>query len=193
MFIWEMYNKKNSRKMKKYEELLKLARDAIESYLNKKELKISESIKKKYSKKKACFVTLTENGELRGCIGSLSPRQELYKDVIENAIHAAFDDYRFSPLDKNEFPKIRIEISVLSIPKKIGFKNEKELLEKISNKMGIILEKEYNSATFLPQVWEELPDKKNFLEHLSLKAGLEKNAWKSSDIYFYEVDSVEEK
>lgn len=174
-------------------ELLKLARNAIESYLNKKGLKIPEDIKKKYSKKQACFVTLTENNELRGCIGSLYPKQELYKDVVENSVHAAFDDYRFSPLNKNEFPKIKIEISVLSIPKKIEFKNEKELLEKIDKKMGIILKKEFNTATFLPQVWEEISDKISFLEHLSLKAGLNKDAWKNAEIYYYTVKSVEEK
>src|SRR4030043_418073 len=114
--------------------LLKLAREAIECEINKKELEIPENIKKRYSEKKACFVTLTENRELRGCIGSLYPKQELYKDIIENAVHAAFDDYRFSPLDKNELQKIKKEVSVLSIPKKIEFKDEKELLEKIDNK-----------------------------------------------------------
>ena len=113
--------------------------------------------------------------------------------MIENAIHAAFDDYRFSPLSKNELSKIKIEISVLSIPRKIEFKNEKELLGKIDNKMGIIVKKGFNSATFLPQVWEQISDPKSFLEHLSIKAGLEKDAWKNSDIYFYRVKSIEEK
>lgn len=179
--------------MKKYNELLKLSREAIESELNNKKLKISENIKKEYSKKKASFVTLTENGGLRGCIGSLYPRQELYKDVAENAIHAAFDDPRFSSLSQNEFSKIKIEISVLSIPEKINFKDENELLKKINKSMGIILEKGNNSATFLPQVWEQIFNKIDFLEQLSMKAGLNKNAWKNSEIYFYKVESVKEK
>ncbi len=174
-------------------ELLKLAREAIEKRLEGKEVRIKEDIKKKYSEKKATFATLTEKGELRGCIGSLYPRQELYKDVIENAIHAAFDDYRFSQLKKSELSGIKIEISVLSIPEKINFKNEKELLQKIDKKTGIILKKGFNSSTFLPQVWKEIPDKTEFLEHLSRKAGLEKDAWKNSEIYFYKVESVKEK
>lgn len=178
--------------MKKYNELLKLSRNAIESKLDNKQLKISETIKKKYSEKKASFVTLTEHGELRGCIGSLYLRQELYKDVSENAIHSAFDDPRFTTLDKNELSKIEIEVSVLSVPEKINFKNETELLKKIDRKMGLILENGYNSATFLPQVWEQISDKVDFLEELSMKAGLGKDAWKNSEIYFYRVENVKE-
>lgn len=173
-------------------ELLKLAREAIERKLKGEEIKVSDSIKKRYSEKKASFVTLTEKGELRGCIGSLYPRHELYKDVIENAIHAAFDDYRFSQLKKSELSGIKIEISVLSIPEKINFK-KKKLLQKIDKKMGIILKKGFNSSTFLPQVWEEIPDKIDFFEHLSRKAGLDKNAWIDSEIYFYRVESIKEK
>ncbi len=179
--------------MRKYEELLKLARSAIESGLNNSRVIIPENIKKKYSEKKASFVTLTENGNLRGCIGSLYPKQELYKDIIENAKHAAFDDYRFSLLKKSELPEIIIEISVLSIPEKINFKDEKQLLQKISEDMGIILKKGFSSATFLPQVWEEIPNKIDFLEQLSVKAGMDKNSWKTSEIYFYKVEKVKEK
>jgi len=174
-------------------ELLILAREAIKSGFDNKELKIPENIKKKNSEKKASFVTLTKNGQLRGCIGSLYPHQELYKDVVENALHAAFDDYRFTPLKKSEFHEIKIEVSVLSIPKKIQFKNEKELLNKIEKNMGIILKKGFNSATFLPQVWEEIPDKIDFLEELSLKAGMKKDDWKTSEVYSYRVEKVKEK
>lgn len=178
---------------RKYEELLKLARNAIESELNGENLKINKEIKEKYSEKKASFVTLTEHGVLRGCIGSLYPRQELYKDVIENALHAAFDDYRFPQLKKYELSGIKIEISVLSIPEKISFKNEKELLRKIDKDMGIVLKKGFSSATFLPQVWEDLPDKIDFLESLSLKAGISKDAWKNAEVYSYKVEKIKEK
>lgn len=171
-------------------ELLDLARKAIECHLKDEEVKVSKEIKKKYSKKQACFVTLTENEELRGCIGSLYPRQELWKDVVENAINAGFHDFRFYPLRENELSKIKIEVSVLSIPKKLSFENEKELLKKINKKMGIILRKGGNSSTFLPQVWVQIPDKKQFLEQLSLKAGLDKDAWRDSDIRFYKVKKV---
>ncbi len=174
-------------------DLLVLARKTIEYYLENKELKVSEEIKKKYSEKKASFVTLTKDKELRGCIGSLYPRQELWKDVQENAINAAFHDFRFSPLTKQELSKTKIEISILSVPKKIIFKDEKELLKKINSKMGIILKKGFNTSTFLPQVWEEISNKKDFLEQLSMKAGLDRNAWKNAEIFSYEVQKMKER
>jgi AmmeMemoRadiSam system protein A len=173
-------------------ELLKFARESLENYLKNEKVSVSENIIKKYSKKQACFVTLTENGELRGCIGSLQAHQELWKDIVDNAINAGFRDSRFLPLSSHEIDKIKIEISILSDSKKLRYKDEKDLLNKIDRKMGIILKKGFYSATFLPQVWEELTDKKQFLEHLSLKAGLDKDAWKDSEILFYRVESVKE-
>ncbi|MDD5192919.1 MAG: AmmeMemoRadiSam system protein A [Candidatus Nanoarchaeia archaeon] len=175
---------------KKYKELLRLARQTIESKFHGDEVKISDEIKKKFSKKQACFVTLTEDKMLRGCIGSLEPRQELWKDVVENAVHAAFHDYRFMPVSESEIKKIKIEISVLSIPKKLGI--GEEVFDKINKKMGIILEKSGRSSTFLPQVWEQINDKKEFLEELSMKAGLNKDAWETAELSFYEVEKVEE-
>ncbi len=174
-------------------ELLKLARKAIECELNNEPLVISEEIKKEYSKKGASFVTLVEHKALRGCIGSLYPHRELYKDVIENAKHAAFDDYRFPRLKKNELSGIKIEVSVLSTPKKIPFTSDKELVAKIDKDMGIILKRGLNSATFLPQVWKEIPEKIDFLEQLSLKAGMDKDDWKTSEVYFYNVEKVKER
>ncbi|MCX6747108.1 MAG: AmmeMemoRadiSam system protein A [Candidatus Pacearchaeota archaeon] len=174
-------------------ELLSLARKTLEFHLKGKKLIIPESIKEKYSEKKACFVTLTKKNELRGCIGTLYPRQALYQDIVENAINAGFNDFRFPSLRENELLDIRIEISVLSVPERLEFKDNKELLKKIDKNMGIILKKGYNSATFLPQVWEEIPDKIEFLEHLSAKTGLEKNAWKDAEIYSYRVEKIKEK
>lgn len=176
---------------KKYKELLKLARDAIESKFYSKEVYVNEEIKKKFSKKQSCFVTLTEDNMLRGCIGSLYASQELWKDVVENAIHAAFHDYRFIPINEKEIDKIKIEVSVLSVPEKLGI--GEKVFDKIDNKMGIILEKSGSSSTFLPQVWEQIPGKKQFLEQLSLKAGLNKDDWKTARLSFYRVDKVEEK
>lgn len=172
--------------------LLQLARKTIESHLDKTKFKIPEELKKKYHEKKASFITLTEGNELRGCVGSLYPSQELWKNVQENAINAAFNDTRFSPLTKSELNKIKIEISILTIPKEIKFKNEKELLKKIKKKMGIILQKGYYTATFLPQVWEQISDKKEFLQQLSFKAGLGKDAWKNSKIFYYTVKKIKE-
>ncbi len=178
--------------IEKYKELLKLARRAIESVLKEEKLPVNKEIREKYSEKKASFVTITKKDRLRGCVGSLYPRQELYRDVIENARHAAFEDYRFAKLRERELSEIKIEVSVLSIPEKLEFEDEKELLKKIDRDMGIILKKGVNSATFLPQVWDEIEDKTDFLENLCVKAGLEKDSWKSSEIYFYRVDKVKE-
>jgi AmmeMemoRadiSam system protein A len=174
-----------------YEDLLKLARETLETKLKNKEIKVSDSIKKKYSKKGACFVTLTIGGELRGCIGSLEAYQELWKDVLQNSINAGFHDPRFNPISLNELDKIKIEISILTPSKRLGI--GKEVYKKIDNKMGIVLRKGLRGATFLPQVWEQLPSKNEFLEHLSQKAGLDKDDWKLSEISYYRVESAEEK
>ncbi|MBS3075357.1 AmmeMemoRadiSam system protein A [Candidatus Pacearchaeota archaeon] len=178
-------NKKNSL-------LLELARNTLKSQFNREKLDISKDIKRKYSEKKACFITLTEDGELRGCIGSLNPHQELWKDIVDNSISAAFRDPRFLPLSSSELNNIKIEISVLSAPKKIYFRDYNDLLKKMDKKMGIILKKGFYSSTFLPQVWKEIPDKTEFLENLSRKAGLDKNDWKDSEIWYYEVKSIKE-
>jgi AmmeMemoRadiSam system protein A len=179
--------------MKKYQDLLKLARLAIESNFDAK-LNVDDKIKKKYSTKKACFVTLTIDGELRGCIGSLYSRQELWKDVIENAENAAFFDPRFNPLSRRELDKIKIEISILSIPKKLEFSNLEGLKKKIKEK-GVILKKGIYSATYLPQVWEDLTGTEDFLSSLCQKAGLSSNSWKDNGVNFwvYDVEKIEEK
>jgi AmmeMemoRadiSam system protein A len=107
-------------------------------------------------------------------------------------LNAAFHDPRFSPLKKEELSAIKIEVSILSDSQEIEFTDEKELLSKIDDKMGLILKKGFSSATFLPQVWEEINNKKDFLQHLSVKAGLNKDVWKNSKIYFYRVKSIKE-
>jgi uncharacterized protein len=173
-------------------ELLNLARDTIVRYLDGEKVNVSEDIKKRYSEKQACFVTFTKKEVLRGCIGSLYPRQELWKDVVENSINAGFKDRRFPPLRQEELNQIKIEISILTIPKKLEFRNPDELLKKINTNHGVILQKRMKSATFLPQVWEQIPSKEDFLEHLSLKAGLEEDAWRTADIWVYEVEKISE-
>lgn len=172
-----------------------LARKTLESHFNNpnKKFEPDDATKKKYHKEQACFVTLTKSGDLRGCIGSLQAHQVLWKDVQERAVDAAFNDPRFFPLSQDELEKIKIEVSVLSVPKKLDFKSPDDLLKKLNSKMGLILQKGVYSSTFLPQVWEELPDKKEFLEHLSMKAGLSKDSWKTSEFWFYTVDAEKEK
>lgn len=172
--------------------LTQLARKTLEAYFQEKEFEPNQELKDKFKEKKACFVTLTKNGNLRGCIGSLEPRQELWKDVQENSLNSAFNDPRFFPLQEKELKDIKIEVSVLSKPQKLEYKNEEDLLNKINKEMGIILKKDFCSSTFLPQVWEQIPDKIQFIEQLSLKAGLNKDAWKTSDISYYTADIEEE-
>jgi len=173
--------------------LTQIARKTLEAYFENKDFQPDEKTKKNYNKKRACFVTLTKKGELRGCIGILIAHQEIWKDVKENALNASLNDPRFLALRKEELKDIKIEISVLSVPKKLEFKNEKELLAKINKKMGLILKKGFCSSTFLPQVWEQIPDKEEFLEHLSMKAGLDKNGWKDAKFWVYNVEKEEEK
>ncbi len=121
----------------------------------------------------ATFVTLTRGGDLRGCIGSLEPRRPLIVDVAENAVAAAFHDPRFPPLTADEWPSIGVEVSLLSMPKPLRFADEADLLSQIrAGEDGVILECDGKRGTFLPQVWETLPDKRQFFAHLVRKAGL---------------------
>jgi len=121
----------------------------------------------------ASFVTLTMDGALRGCVGSLSASRPLGEDVAANARAAAFQDPRFPKLKREEWPRCRVEVSLLSAPKSIAFADEAELLSLIQpGEDGLILECDGKRATFLPQVWESLPEKRQFLIELARKAGL---------------------
>jgi len=174
------------------QELLKLAREVITAKFEKKDYHL-EFIHSQMKEKRGVFVTLTKKGELRGCIGFIQPIKSVYDSVKENALNAAFHDPRFKPLQKEELKEIKIEISVLTLPTKVEFKEPKELLQKLTSHPGVILEKSGHQATFLPQVWQELPDPSEFLEHLSWKAGLTTEAWKSAHISIYTVEKFEEK
>ncbi len=121
----------------------------------------------------ATFVTLTMDGALRGCIGSLAATRPLGEDVVSNARAAAFQDPRFPKLKREEWPRCRVEVSLLSAPKPMAFGDEAELLSQIrAGEDGLILECDGKRATFLPQVWETLPDRRQFLGELVKKAGL---------------------
>ena len=124
------------------------------------------------------FVTLHKNGTLRGCIGALEAYQPLINDIAEHAYSAAFQDPRFPALQENEYEQLDVEISVLGKPKRMVFENEEDLLQQIRPDVdGLILEFEYNRGTFLPSVWKQLPDKREFLDHLKVKAGLSQQWW----------------
>ena len=168
------------------EYLLALARESIEKYFELGDVKkvIAETV---FSEERlfleengACFVTLTISGKLRGCIGSIEAFRPLIIDIIDNAINAAFFDPRFAPMTKEEFLKTKTEISILTKPESLNFSSPEELLKKLRpGKDGVIIKKGGRKATFLPQVWEELPDKEDFLSHLCLKARLNHYCWQN--------------
>ena len=141
------------------------------------------------------FVTLKKEGLLRGCIGSLSSDAPLRDNVRQNALHAAFHDPRFSPLGPEEFPLIEIEVSVLTPPARLSYDSADDLLERLRpGSDGVILRKGAASATFLPQVWKQLPRREDFLSHLCLKAGLAALAWRKGGLQVetYQVQYFEE-
>lgn len=181
---------------KKY--LLQLARRTIDKYLQSKNIiKLEDSeLTKTLLEKRATFVTIEKNHNLRGCIGDLEPQKPLYQSVIDNSLASAFLDSRFSPLDKTELKDISIEISILSPLKKVPlFKNSKELLNYFSQKKpGLFIKKDGLQATFLPQVWEELPEVKNFMTQLCLKAGMNPDEWQNleMEIYEYQVEKFKD-
>jgi hypothetical protein len=147
------------------------------------------------SETKACFVTLMENGELRGCIGHILPQEPLYQAVVDNARNAALHDPRFLPVQPGETGKIKIEISVLTEPKPLPFASPEDLLAKLQpGKDGVVLKLDGRSATFLPQVWEQLPDKVEFLNRLSEKAGCAPGDWRKpgTSALIYHVEAFKE-
>jgi uncharacterized protein len=147
------------------------------------------------TEKRACFVTLTGEGVLRGCIGHVLPREPLYQAVIESAQGATLRDPRFPAVRTDEVDRLRIEISVLTEPRRLEFNSPDELLSRLEpNQHGVLLRTGGHTATFLPQVWEHIPDKVRFLERLSEKAGCEPAAWRAKDaaVSVYQVEAFEE-
>jgi len=178
--------------------LLKLARSAITHYLKEKELLTvsPEKLSLPLTEKKGCFVTLMKNGRLRGCIGCLQPRKRLYESVIDNAINAAVHDTRFpAPVSFEELDSITIEISVLTVPKKMVLKNREELPNHLeAGRDGVILRCGWHQATYLPQVWEHFPEKALFLDSLCRKGGMPAGCWQDPDteIYTYHAEVFHE-
>lgn len=136
-----------------------------------------------FARRCSTFVTLKKTGHLRGCIGSLVADAPLRENVRQNAIHAAFQDPRFPPLAREEYDRVDVEVSVLTPPEALSYANSDELLERLRpGTDGVILRKGHASATFLPQVWKQLPRCQDFLSHLCLKAGLAAQAWHRGDL-----------
>lgn len=177
--------------------LLELARRSLEHFFNTGNiLEIFESdVPVELKEKRGTFVTLTKNDELRGCIGYLEPVQEIYKDVVDNSLSAAFADTRFDPLLEEELENIKIEISILSEPKLLVYNDAEDLLKKLRPEIdGVIIKKGKFSATYLPQVWEDVQDKDSFMSSLCIKAGLNPDEWRKNnlEIQTYEAEVFHE-
>jgi AmmeMemoRadiSam system protein A len=178
--------------------LLELARRCLTAAADGKEAAEPDAkgLPEKFTQPRACFVTLKEDGKLRGCIGSVFPREPLYQAVMRAARGAALTDPRFSPVAPAELAKIEIEISVLTIPRRLRSKSPAELLAKLRPDIdGVVLRVGPRAGLFLPQVWEALPDKEQFLNRLAEeKAGLEQSAWRQPDarILVFQVEAFKE-
>lgn len=142
----------------------------------------------------AVFVTLTQDGRLRGCMGSLEACRSLREDLEANACAAAFRDPRFPCLSVAELASTCVEVSILSKPQPMTFRSEAEAIAQLRPGVdGVLLEHGYHRGTFLPQVWEQLPDPVQFIRHLKVKAGLPPDFW-SDDLRLsrYTVEKFKE-
>ncbi len=179
--------------------LLKLARQSILSRFNKED-DVLDSFKTQVSAKvlkenRGTFVSLHKKGQLRGCIGNIEPVKTIFKGVMGNAKHAAFNDSRFTPMSYEELKDTIIEVSILTRPEKIKYTDSRDLISKIKPKVdGVIINKDNHGATFLPQVWKQLKSSELFLSHLCMKAGLSSDEWKACtlNVFTYQVQLFEE-
>ena len=181
--------------------LVRLARHTLMEHLEKK-IPQAEIDSLKSALKDPCFkssygtfVTLKINENLRGCIGNLTSDTSLESGIRRNAINAAFHDPRFAPLSTAELDRVEIEVSILSEPQPLKYRDGDDLVKKLQPHIdGVIIRKDHASATFLPQVWEQLPRPQDFLSHLCAKAGLAKDSWKNPELEVstYQVQYFEE-
>jgi uncharacterized protein (TIGR00296 family) len=167
--------------------LVQAARDIIRSRLEGKKPALGNDFIQEFSEKAGIFVTITIDGELRGCIGFPEPMHELHKALLEASQSAAFGDPRFPPLSKAEFEKIKVEVTVLSKPALIKVKEPSQYLKTIKiGQDGLIVERGYQSGLLLPQVPVEWKwDVKEFLEHTCQKAGLTRECWNEPETKIY--------
>jgi len=141
------------------------------------------------------FVTLTCAGDLRGCIGGFQVEYQLYEDVRQHAALAARQDYRFLPVTPEEVPQLEIEISALSLPQALNYASPEDLLRRLRPEVdGVILSNGFQRATFLPQVWERVPDPRVFLSMLCEKMGVPHDTWKRKnlEVQIYQVEKFTE-
>ncbi|MDR9501324.1 MAG: AmmeMemoRadiSam system protein A [Desulfurivibrionaceae bacterium] len=178
--------------------LVRLARQTITSLLGmapENELDPADLSAPLFQEKRGVFVTLHKNGELRGCIGSLIGSESLVESVRHQAENAAFHDPRFPRLQAEELADIQVEISILTAPAPLSFTDPAELVAKLRPHIdGVILSSDGHQATFLPQVWDQLPEPEDFLGHLAMKAGLPQEGWQHQgvEISTYQVQHFAE-
>lgn len=167
------------------QQLLRIARRAITAAANREqppEIQL-ETLPPALRKPAACFVTLHIAGALRGCTGNLLPQRPLAEEVSRTAVQTAFEDPRFPPVTPEEVGLLDIEISVLSEPKPLEYTSPSDLVAKLRPGIdGVILRQGLRRATFLPQVWERVPEPHCFLEMLCQKMGLPPDAWRSGEM-----------
>jgi uncharacterized protein len=176
---------------------LELARTSLEAAVQGKDLPPLEldKLPQRFQQKGATFITLTRLGELRGCIGTLEAYQPLAEDIREHAVAAALNDHRFPPVRPEELDQIHIEISRLTEPVELIYDDPQDLIAKLQPGIdGVVLRDGWRRATFLPQVWEKLPDPAEFLDHLCYKMGADPGLWrrKKLEIQVYHVEEFHE-
>ena len=178
--------------------LLRLAREAMTQRVKGEKLSRLElsALPGRLREEGASFVTLTIRGELRGCIGALEAYEPLAQDVRDHAVAAALEDPRFPPVEERELGAIQIEVSRLTRPLPLSYKGADDLVSKLKPGVdGVILRDGFGRrATFLPQVWEKIPNTAEFLNHLCQKMGLSENAWRTKHLeaLTYQVEEFRE-
>lgn len=176
--------------------LLKLARSVIRAKLVEgSSEERPEKVSPAMEEKRGCFVTLHKRGALRGCIGTIEPVKSLISGVEDNALNAAFRDPRFPVLKADELALIDVEVSVLTVPRVLEWEDGEDLKKKLRPGVhGVILSNGWQGSTFLPQVWDQLPDKQLFLEHLCQKGGMKKDCWTDREtvVKVYEAEYFSE-
>jgi AmmeMemoRadiSam system protein A len=177
--------------------LLQLARQSLESGVRGEKLPPLdlESMPPRLREDGVSFVTLTIGGNLRGCVGALEAFQPLAEDVREHALAAALQDFRFPNVGPEELPHIEIEVSRLTPPVPLEYTTPEDLLSKLRPGIdGVLLRDGSRRATFLPQVWEKLPDPAGFLENLCYKMGAAPDLWRKKhlDVSIYQVEEFHE-
>ncbi|MDP1713243.1 MAG: AmmeMemoRadiSam system protein A [Anaerolineales bacterium] len=177
--------------------LLRLARESMEHSVKGKALPPldMQSLTPALCEKGASFVTLTIHAELRGCIGALEAQQPLAEDVREHAVAAALEDPRFRPVVESELSRIRLEVTRLTTPHLLEYSSSEDLLKKLKPRVdGVILKDGFRRATFLPQVWEKIPDPVDFLDRLCMKMGASNKIWRDAklQVYVYQAEEFHE-